>query len=59
MSTKKTTHNFKTQGTWTTRVDEILIKHGLTPKWGNKTGSSISIPRVVYNKKISSRLMRS
>ena len=39
MSTNKTQN--KTADTWTTKVEEILIKAGLTPKWGNKTGSCI------------------
>ncbi|MBR5437080.1 MAG: hypothetical protein IK120_09520 [Muribaculaceae bacterium] len=32
---------FKTADTWTTKVGEIFIKHGLTPRYINKTGSCI------------------
>ena len=32
---------FKTADTWTTKVGEIFIKHGLTPHYINKTGSVI------------------
>lgn len=39
MSTKDSL--FKTADTWTTSIEEMLIKAGLTPKWGNKTGSCI------------------
>lgn len=32
---------FKTADTWTTKVGEIFIKHGLTPNYLHKTGSVI------------------
>lgn len=39
MNTKKPTS--KTVDTWTTSPKEIFTKHGLTLKWGNKTGACI------------------
>lgn len=39
MNTKKPTS--KTVDTWTTSPEEIFTKHGLTLKWGNKTGACI------------------
>ena len=39
MSTKKPT--LKTVDTWTMSPEEIFTKHGLTLKWGNKTGACI------------------
>lgn len=38
-NTKKPT--LKTVDTWTISPKEILIKHGLTPKLGHKTGACI------------------
>ena len=42
MKTYKPT--FKTVDKWTESPEEIFRKHGLTLKWGNKTGSCIFLP---------------
>ena len=41
MSTKKTSHNSKTRGTWTMTADELFTKLGLPLPTGNKTGGFI------------------
>ena len=41
MNKKDTRVKTKTEDDWTTKVDEIFIKNGLTPNYLHKTGSVI------------------
>ena len=57
MSTKKTSHNSKTQGSWTTPVEQLFTEIGLPLPTGNKTGGFIMPAQSTRNLRSSSTIL--